>query len=70
MENLKRILQLRIFVVIAPPSLYITRHLTYKEAKEYIKLNVHDGKHRLIIDFFDNFTKRYVKKNYPIENIY
>lgn len=58
----------RWFVVIAPPSLYITRFMTYPEAKRFIKL--FDTPHHIVCDISGKFTKRYVTKTYPITEPY
>lgn len=66
MKTLKRIIHGKIFVVISPPSLYITRFLTYNEANNFIKSS--SVKSLIVLDIFGTFTKRYLKKEYPILN--
>lgn len=65
---INRFLTGRWFVVIAPPSLYITHFMTYREAIRFVKQ--FDDPHDIVCDISGAFTKRYIAKTYPITDPY
>lgn len=67
---IKRILTVRIYIVIAPPSLCLTRFMTLKECQEFVNKMISYGNnsHIIVRDISGKFIRNYPKV-YPINGL-
>ncbi len=70
LSSIKRMLSGRIYVVISPPSLYLTEFMTLKECKSFVDRMVDYGNYNHIIvrDISGKFSKNYPMK-YPVTRL-